>query len=127
MLKAKVVFPNRLDKNEYGNKQYDYFTNINNLEEGDLVVVETQYGFSVAKFVTYTDKFKTNAKSHIVQKVDLSKFLLEKERLEKIKDIEAKIKERAEQANKRKFYEQLAQHDDGLKALLDSLDALKND
>lgn len=125
MLKAKVTFPSRFDKDMYGEKHYDYFTNVEGLEEDDLVVVETQYGFSVAKFVRYTDKFKVKATKHIVQKVNLEEFLAEKERLEKIKDIEAQIQARAEQANKRKFYEQLANNDQELKGLLDTLDSLQ--
>lgn len=125
MLKAKVIFPSRFDKDIYGGKHYDYFTNIKDLEEGDLVVVETQYGFSVAKFIRYTDKFKVKATKHIVQKVNLEEFLAEKERLKKIRDLEEQISHKAEQANKREIYNQLAENDDELKTLLDTLDSLQ--
>ncbi len=125
MLKANVAFPNRFDKDMYGEKHYTYFTKIDDLVEGDLVVVETQFGYSVAKFVRYTDKFKTNAKAHIVQKANIEEFIEEKERLEKIRDLEEQISHRAEQANKRKIYDQLAENDDELKELLNTLDSLQ--
>lgn len=126
MLNACVVFPNRLDQGCYGEKRYNYLTHIGNLKEGDLVVVETQYGYAVAKFVKYMKKPKDIVPTaHIVQKVDLEAFEAEKARYERIKEIEVLIEHRLEQANKRKLFEQLAEQDEVMKDLLEELDKLQ--
>src|SRR6185312_8086491 len=112
MLKAKVVFNHRYDKDEWGTKQYDYFTFIDWLHEGDLVVVETANGFTVAKFVEYTNSHVTKCEKFIVQKVDLSSFNLEKGRIERIANLNKAIEKKAKEAMNRKLYDELAERDD---------------
>lgn len=48
---ALVEFP----KSSFGQK-YSYFTNIEDLKEGDLLLVQTRTGYSLAVFKGYTDK-----------------------------------------------------------------------
>ncbi|SHI91020.1 hypothetical protein SAMN05444401_1757 [Clostridium amylolyticum] len=53
--------------------EYSYFTDIENLKEGDPVVVPTNNSFSVGIFSRYTENKQhvKNAEKWIVQKVDV--------------------------------------------------------
>lgn len=57
-------------------QQYSYFTEINNLKPGDVVVVQSNSNYSVANFVKYSEEAKDlrNAKKWIVAKVDVEEF-----------------------------------------------------
>ncbi|GEL67218.1 hypothetical protein [Marinilactibacillus psychrotolerans] len=124
-LKAKVVFHNDFEKRNRGNKQYDYLTIDESLQEGDLVVVETQYGYAVAEFVKYTDSIKINAKSYIVQKLDVERVTELKVRKSKIEELKLRIDSKAKEALQRKKLDELAKDDAELKTLLDTLDSLE--
>lgn len=125
MLKIKVVFQHQYDRDTWGSKKYNYLTDIGDLGEGDLLVVETQHGYAVAKFIRYVNELEVNASSWVIQKIDIDSFNAKKEHLKQIKEIQLQIEERAKQANKRKFYEELAKSDPELKTLLDTLDSLQ--
>ncbi|EAF2286810.1 hypothetical protein FWK73_11400 [Listeria monocytogenes] len=122
-LYAKVKFTNEIVKNKYNDKTYDYITFFNDLKEGDLIVVGTKFGYSVAEFVCYKDE-KGNSNSFIVDKVDTSVYESLRERQYKIKKLSKEIDERAKQALQRKKLDELATSDQELKTMLDTLDAL---
>lgn len=58
-------------KNNFNSRHYDYLSLDDSLEVGDLVVVETKFGYRVAK-VSELKKFSNLATAHIVQKIDVS-------------------------------------------------------
>lgn len=122
MLTAQVQFQHEYDKERFSGKYYDFLSFMTDLKAGDLVVVETQYGYSIAKFVGYTAAPKVNPSKYIITSVDLTKFKEQKKQAEKVKELESKIESRMKLVNRRKVYEQLAEHDETMKALLAELD-----
>lgn len=126
-LKAKVKFINSLDKEgrNLGNKSYHYNVLIPDIETGDLVVVQTQFGYSVAEFIQYIDESEVKAEKFIVQKLELDSFEKYQEKLKTIKKLEKKIEKKAREALQRKKLNELAESDAELKVLLDTLDSLK--
>ena len=56
--------------------EYSYFTDIDNLKEGDVVVVPTNDFYSVGVFSRYSTNKQhiKNASKWIVEKVDIEKF-----------------------------------------------------
>lgn len=56
--------------------EYSYFTDIDNLKEGDVVVVTTNNFYSVGVFSRYSSnkQHMKNAEKWIVEKVDIEKF-----------------------------------------------------
>lgn len=111
----------------YGNLQqnqgYHFFTTIEDLEEGDLLVVETQNGYKVVQFDKYL-LTSSYAKSYVVQKVETEKLEEEKERAEKIGQLRKKIELKAKEVEERRKLDKLAEQDDEMKELLKELDKL---
>ena len=124
-MRASVRFINDLEKQRRTERAYHYLTMISDLNEGDLVVVETQYGYAVAEFVEYIEPTSKKAKSYIIQKVDTSHIDSKKEQQRKIESLKAKIDEKAKEALQRKKLNELAKEDAELKTLLDTLDSLE--
>lgn len=118
-----VRFKHAYDREYWGNKEFHYLTLSRDLQEGDLVVVETKHGYSVAQVIRYLAN-SSHAFRYIIQKVDLSEHeqLLAKAR--KATFIQAEIEERAEAIRKRKELEILAKEDEKLKALMIDMDEL---
>lgn len=77
---AVVNFPHSLNPSGWGEKEYHYKTFYDNLKSGDVVVVEAQGRYSVARFVKYVETTPLHQElKWVVQKVDLEKFELLKE------------------------------------------------
>lgn len=62
---------------DFDSKDYHYYTIDETIEVDDLVVVETRYGYKIAK-VSEIDVISSKANSYVVQKIDTSAFLDEK-------------------------------------------------
>lgn len=125
-MKQRIVaiqFKHAYDKEEWGQKEYHYLTTLNDLTAGDLVVVETINGYSVAKVVRYISN-SSHAFRYVIQKVDVEAHeeMLEKEM--KLAFIRAEIEDRAEEIRKRKELEVLAAEDEKLKKLIVDMDKL---
>lgn len=101
-----VKFPNRLDKGVYSKKKYSYRTTFDDLKEGDLVVVPTSFGYSVATVVGYT-KPSIYTVSLVAAKFDERAYhdMVEKEKLidQQLKKIEMKLKEVQEEETLREI------------------------
>ena len=111
------------------------------VKEGDFVVIETidnRYldPFSIVK-VTSAENFSVERINEIEEdinvgvkskdifgKADLSLFFAEKERQEKIRQINANLANRFKEAEKLALYKQLAETDPVMKDLLNQLEAL---
>src|SRR5699024_3800137 len=111
-----IQFKHAYDKEEWGNKEYHYFTFLNDLEHGDLVVVETHHIYFVVKVIRYLTSSNL-AQRYIIHKVDLDKHqsLLEKEM--KLSYIQAEMDDRAEEIRNRIELEALAKEDTALEKL----------
>ncbi|MBZ9690863.1 hypothetical protein [Clostridium sp. M14] len=115
---AQVCFPVEMS-NEIGNKKYSYFTDIDDLDWQDTVVVETRYGTRVAVFMNYLDessKYAEKASAWIIQKVDLNGVETKKAKQRQIKDIKAKLLERKSKIEERQIFEIMAQSDPAMQA-----------
>lgn len=64
---------------DFDSKDYHYYTIDETIEVDDLVVVETRYGYKIAK-VSEIDVISSKANAYVVQKIDTSAFLAEKKR-----------------------------------------------
>lgn len=112
---AKVQF----NSNTYG-KDYVFKNDIEDLEVGDQVVVDTRYGYSVATVIEFMEQSNIGSK-YLVQKIDISahKVRLEKER--KLKEIKAKMDARRKKLEEIEIYEMLAKQDEEMAGLLKML------
>lgn len=79
---AVVNFPHSLSRTGFGDKEYHYKSYLLDLTEGDLVVVETQTGYTVARFIRYVDETKIEDLKYIVQPVDLEEHFRLREQCE---------------------------------------------
>lgn len=70
-LLAVVNFPHSLSATGFGEREYTYKTYIEDLKPKNLLVVETQTGFSVARFVRYIDSTEIENLKYIVQRVNI--------------------------------------------------------
>lgn len=118
-----IQFKHRYDRDEWGSKLYHYKTVLKDLKKDDLVVIETQNGYSVARVVRYLPNSNL-AHQYVIQKVDLQEHeeLLEKEM--KASFLRAEIEERAEAIRERQELEALAKEDEKMKRLMAEMDEL---
>lgn len=56
--------------------EYSYFTDIKDLEQGDVLVVPTNFSYSIGYFSRYSDNKQhiRNADKWVIQKVDIKAF-----------------------------------------------------
>lgn len=123
---VQVCFPIEMS-NEVGNKKYSYFTDIDDLDWQDTVVVETRYGTRVAIFMNYleeTSEYAEKASAWIIQKVDFNGVEAKKTKQRQIKDIKAKLLERKSKIEERYIFEIMAQSDPAMASLLKEYDEL---
>lgn len=77
-----VNFPHSLSRTGFGEKEYHYKTYNHKLSKGNLVVVETQTGYTVARFVKYVEETRIQDLKYIVQTVDLDEHFRLREQCE---------------------------------------------
>ena len=114
----------KYDKNNFNSRHYDYLSLDDSLEVGDLVVVETKFGYRVAK-VTNLKKSSNLATAYIVQKIDVSSVEKEKEKIKRREEIEKELKERLELSSRYAMYQELAKLDKVAADLLKELAELQ--
>lgn len=123
-LKCTVKFGNE-ESCHY--KPYYYLTDMENLREGDLIVVTARNKFELAYFDKYCDFEETENTKWIIDKVDL---YYHNKRTEKAKEIK-KIKEELEKERRLTedivIYKMLAESNPYIKNLLEELETLQED
>lgn len=94
---------------------------------GDLVVVDTQFGYNVAT-VTETEpvtkSFPVGELKEVVNVVDMEPFLERKARAEKLKDLKKKMDKKVKDLQSLAIYEMLAEKDPELKEMLEEFKTL---
>ena len=117
-----------IDKStQVGTKKYSYFTDLDNLTEGQEVVVETRYGTKVAVFMNYVDintGAGSKATSWIVQKVNFSKMYENKTKELRLQEIRKIFIEKKAMFEERHIFALIADSDDNMFALLQEYDTL---
>lgn len=115
-------------KFEKGNafaKHYNYLTDIEGLERGDLIVVHARNEFCLAYFVEYKEVNETENTKWIIQKVDLEGHNNRIANAKRIKDLKAKLEEERRKTEELQIYEILAIKNPNIKELLDELKAIQ--
>lgn len=123
---AQVCF--LLDRsNEIGDKRYSYFTDLEDLDWQDTVVVEIRYGIKTAVFMNYVDTDSVaaeKASAWIIQKVDLEGLDEKKVKQKRLQEIKTKLLERKSKIEERQIFELMAQSDSQMANLLKEYDQL---
>ena len=122
---AKVFFPDN-----YYNKKYNFITDIEGLEQDDVVVVDTRNGLALATFFEYDELGfgETGAKKPtkwIIQKVDLEKHLARVEAAEKAEELKRAMEEKRKQTQELEVYRILAEKDPEMKKMIEEFEKLQ--
>lgn len=114
-------------KDMYGmtSKKYNYLTDIEGLQEGDMIVVHVRDSFDIAYFVEYDENVKELENTKwIVIKVDLTAHYERVAKKERVKEIKEKLEKERQKAEELQIYEILAAANPKMKELLDELKSL---
>lgn len=108
-------------------KAYNYLTDIENLKEGDLVVVHARDDFELAYFVCYDESVEEKETTKwITSRVDLSQHYARIARREKMKAIKEKLEAERKKTEELQIYEILAAANPAIRQLLDELKELRD-
>ena len=118
-------------------KEYMFACYEDNVEAGDIVVVDTRYGFQLVtvtkvlnntpELVTrFSKEMKKNLKE-VVCKVNTEEFTARKEKAEKRAELKAEMDKRVKELQASAIYEMLAEKDDSLKQMLQQYKDLKEE
>ncbi|MHC5291058.1 hypothetical protein ACYSTM_21120 [Bacillus licheniformis] len=108
-------------EDSFSNKQYAFKNDIEGLEVGDKVVVDTVHGFVVAT-VAKLDHQHSKATKYVVQKIDVEAHQKRVEKENKIKEIRSKLEARRKQLEEIQIYRILSMEDEEMAVLLNELE-----
>lgn len=124
----KYVNINFHEKEDRGNytKNYQFLTDIQNLIEEDVVVVDTANGLQIGYVIDYDEasKFDGNNVKWVVQRVNLENHKINLERQEKLKTLKQKMENRRKKLEEIQIYEILSKEDSYMKDLLDEFNKM---
>lgn len=106
-------------------KQYQFVTDIQDLQIGDVVVVHTANGYKTAFFVKYDETSVFENPKWIVQKVNTDSHKVKLERERKAKIIKKKMEERRAKLEAIQVYKILAKEDEEMMKLLKEYDEIE--
>lgn len=118
-------------------KEYLFACYEKDVAVGDIVVVDTRYGFQLVtvtkvlndtseQVVRFTKEMKKNLKE-VVCKVNTEEFTARKEKAEKRAEIKAEMDKRVKELQASAIYEMLAEKDDSLKQMLQQYKDMKEE
>lgn len=118
-------------------KEYLFACYEKDVAVGDIVVVDTRYGFQLVtvtkvlndtpeQVVRFTKEMKKNLKE-VVCKVNTEEFAARKEKAEKRAELKAEMDKRVKELQASAIYEMLAEKDDSLKQMLQQYKDLKEE
>lgn len=108
-------------------KEYSYFTDIEGLKQGDLVVVDTMYGYKTANIVKvrgFSKAQRDAAGKWIVCKIDTKAFDEKLQRYALVSEIEQEIEEEMKSQARVEFYKKVAKDNPRVQELLTQLEGL---
>lgn len=121
MKQALVKFQNQ---NGWSDKNYQYITTIEDLEYGDLIVVEVRDTYAVGVFMEYVTEGKGT--KYIISKIDTEEVEKHKNHEKQKQELLDKIDNRMREAEKMERILKLAEKDTVLKGLVDELTKLES-
>ena len=118
-------------------KEYLFACYEKDVAVGDIVVVDTRYGFQLVtvtkvlndtpeQVVRFTKEMKKNLKE-VVCKVNMEEFTARKKKAEKRAELKAEMDKRVKELQASAIYEMLAEKDDSLKQMLQQYKDLKEE
>lgn len=120
---VNVRFFNNYDRSKLAEKEYCFIA-WENLAAGDLVVVETRFGLSLAvvsgNLPIKPDQLSDRDMREVVTKVDTTAFAMRKERAERKAELKRKMDQRIKGLEEIDRYEAFAKEDEALKTMLDA-------
>src|SRR5690606_19823304 len=99
-------------------KLYDFFTDIENLEHGNKLVVDAAGALHVVTFFEYNESPKSNASKWVIQKVDLDAHIKRLEAQRKLEQIRVKMEEESRKAQELEIFEILAKQNTEMAKLI---------
>ena len=120
-----INFHKKEERESY-TKNYQFLTDIQNLIEEDVVVVDTANGLQIGYVIGYDEvsKFDGNNVKWVVQRVDLENHKINLERQEKLKVLKHKMENRRKKLEEIQIYEILSKEDPDMKDLLDEFNKM---
>ena len=120
-----INFHKKEERESY-TKNYQFLTDIQNLIEEDVVVVDTANGLQIGYVIGYDEvsKFDGNNVKWVVQRVDLENHKINLERQEKLKVLKHKMENRRKKLEEIQIYEILSREDPDMKDLLDEFNKM---
>ena len=105
---------------------YQFLTDIQNLIEEDVVVVDTASGLQIGYVIGYDEvsRFDDNNTKWVVQRIDLENHKINLERQEKLKVLKQKMENRRKKLEEIQIYEILSKEDPDMKDLLDEFNKM---
>lgn len=109
-------------------KEYVFACYEDAIYEGDIVVVDTRYGFQLATVSKIGVKVAdTKGLKDVVCKVNMTEFQLRQEKAAKRAEIKAEMDKRVKELQASAIYEMLAEKDDSLKQMLQAYKGLEEE
>lgn len=126
----QLIFkPNFREKDFFEDQTYIFKSELE-LKKGDYVVALTKFGYQIAVVYEKNEVEATNMYSEgiakIVTKLD-GNYYIEKEKEQKLKEIEKILNQKSNQVSKIMKYETVAQYDPEAKELLEEYKNLRNE
>ena len=120
-----INFHKKEERESY-TKNYQFLTDIQNLIEEDVVVVDTANGLQIGYVIGYDEvsKFDGNNVKWVVQRVDLENHKINLERQEKLRILKQKMENRRKKLEEIQIYEILSKEDPDMKDLLDEFNKM---
>jgi hypothetical protein len=114
----------KFDKGTNTEKGYDYKTDLD-LKVGDKVVVDTQFGLSIATVHMSTSTKLDKATKFVVTKIDLDEHEERVEKAKKAEEVRELMEARLKEIEEIKKYEELAKDDPKMAELVKQLKELE--
>ena len=106
------------------------FLSYEDVTTGDVVVVDTAYGFQLATVTGLASRIPSSIPKgkmkEVMCKVDFSAYTERKEKAEKMKHLKAEMDKRIKKLEEDAVYEMMAEKDSVLKEMLDEFKALQD-
>jgi len=111
------------------NKIYYFKTDIEDLNEGDIVVIDSNNKLKLAEVVEADPKLNENfvVKKWVVDKVDTTKYNERIQKEKRLKELKNKIDKRRKELEEIQILEMLAEKDDEMRQMLNEFKELSKD
>lgn len=110
----------------FSNKLYHFKCDIEGIDVGDKVVVDTANGLAVAEVAKVITEGSNKATKWVVDKIDMSAHEARLEKQKKLEELKEKMEQRRKEIQEFEIYRILAKEDEEMAELVKNLDDLLN-